>query len=181
MASFIKIRPVMATDFLMGPRRSGGDLHIVPRESLAPLSSQQQELVEDEKNLRISLDVPGVKASDISVTTDSKVISVSGTRRIFGSGGETAKKTRFSKSFSVDEQTVDLSQLKANLADGVLVIMAPKKPKPAPRSITITTEPHGLESCPTVKEKEIKNAAVETNQKTKDYPENESGKKSEAK
>ena len=36
--------------------------------------------------------------------------------------------------------------MKANLADGVLVVSAPKKPKPEPRSILITTEPHEIDN-----------------------------------
>jgi len=95
--------------------------------------------------LQISLDVPGVKSSDLSVTTDNKSIHITGCRRRAGSGGETIKKSRFAKSFKVDAQTVDLSKLTANLADGVLVVSAPKKPKPMSRSIMITTKPHHSE------------------------------------
>ena len=41
-----------------------------------------------------------------------------------------------------DIATVDLSKLMANLADGVLVVSAPKKARTEPVSITITTEFH---------------------------------------
>ena len=40
---------------------------MIPHESTLSLS--QHQVTETEKEIRISLDVPGVKASDISVTT----------------------------------------------------------------------------------------------------------------
>lgn len=182
MASFIKIRPFMTDDLLLGPpRRRGGALHVVPHESSVPLSCHQ-EVIETEKELRISLDVPGVKASDLSVTTDNQVVHIAGSRRTFGAGGETAKKSRFSKSFAVDTQTVDVAQLKANLADGVLVVTAPKKTKPAPRSIMISTEPHALESEEFEKEKKTKKDDMKANKtKEKASSENESGENDQAK
>jgi len=42
------------------------------------------------------------------------------------------------RSFRVDSET-DVSHLKANLSDGVLVISAPKRVKPQPKKIKITT------------------------------------------
>jgi len=140
MASFIKIRPFMTDDLLFAPPRRGARLtalDVVPREP-----STQDEVIETEKEFQISLDVPGVKSSDLSVTTDNKSIHISGSRRVKGTGGEIVKKSKFAKSFPVDAETVDLSQLKANLSDGVLVVSAPKKPKAEPRSILITTNPH---------------------------------------
>lgn len=168
MASFIKIRPFMTDDLLLGPpRRRGGALHVVPHESSVPLSCHQ-EVIETEKELRISLDVPGVKASDLSVTTDNQVVHIAG--------------SRFSKSFAVDTQTVDVAQLKANLADGVLVVTAPKKTKPAPRSIMISTEPHALESEEFEKEKKTKKDDMKANKtKEKASSENESGENDQAK
>ena len=144
MASFIKIRPILTEDLLLGPSHRRGSRNVIPHESTLSLS--QHQVTETEKEIRISLDVPGVKASDISVTTDDKSIHINGTRRLFGNCGETKKKSSFSKSFPVDNHVVDLSQMKANLADGVLVVSAPKKPKPEPRSILITTEPHESDS-----------------------------------
>ena len=67
MASFIKIRPILTEDLLLGPSHRRGARNVIPRES--PMSLSQHQVTETEKEIRISLDVPGVKASDISVTT----------------------------------------------------------------------------------------------------------------
>ena len=55
---------------------------------------------------------------------------------------EALSRNRTFESFGVDTNTVDLSKLTANLADGVLVVSAPKKARTEPVSITLTTEFH---------------------------------------
>ena len=55
---------------------------------------------------------------------------------------EALSRNRTFESFGVDTNTVDLSKLTANLADGVLDVSARKKARTEPVSITITTEPH---------------------------------------
>lgn len=119
-------------------------LDVVPGEDSAASSpfEKSHQVVDTAKELVVSLDLPGVKASDLSITTQGETIHISGARRFTLGGEKAVKKSRFEKSFSVDTQTVDLSQLKANLADGVLVVSAPKKKKPERRFIKITTEPH---------------------------------------
>jgi HSP20 family molecular chaperone IbpA len=99
-------------------------------------------VVQNNIEFRVSIDVPGVKSSDLEVSVDGRVLHVTGTCRAETWGGQTLKKARFSKSFVIDPQTVDLTQLKASLADGVLVMTAPKVVKPEPRVIkVVTTEP----------------------------------------
>ena len=76
--------------------------------------------------VKISLDVPGVKAEDISVTLegDGSVLSVTGRREKQGESG-TSYTSKFSQSFTMDA-TVDIEKFSANLKNGVLVITAPK-------------------------------------------------------
>ena len=79
MTSFIKLRPFVTNDLLLCHKM----LDIVPREdSLAssPLEKSHQ-VVDTEKELVVSLDLPGVKASDLSVTTRGETIQISGARR----------------------------------------------------------------------------------------------------
>lgn len=116
------------------------------------------DVVDNDREIRFSVDVPGIKASDLDLTVvEDGVIRIVGTRRkVSGADGKTVKKFRFVRSFKTDPQTVDLAQLKANLSDGVLVVQAPKKPKPEPKKITITTEPHKEIEAPT-KDKTVDN------------------------
>jgi HSP20 family molecular chaperone IbpA len=100
------------------------------------------EIVQNNDEFCLSIDVPGVKSSDLVVSVDGRVLYITGACRVTTPGGQTLKKARFSKSFVIDPQTVDLTQLKANLADGVLVMTAPRMVKPEPRVVKVTTDPH---------------------------------------
>jgi HSP20 family molecular chaperone IbpA len=133
MTCFFNTRPLATRDFFLERL-----LHSIPAEHL--VSHYTHRAIVDTKNeLRLSIDLPGVKPSDLSVATDGDVIHITASRHISTSGGRSNKKSRISKLFHVDSQTVDLSQLKANLSDGVLVLSAPKQVKPEPRSIAVTT------------------------------------------
>lgn len=81
-------------------------------------------------NVELTIDVPGIKASNLNVAVEDRVLTISGTR----------DDSSFSRQFQLDK-TVDIEHLKANLADGVLTITAAKVQEPAPINITITEEP----------------------------------------
>jgi HSP20 family molecular chaperone IbpA len=106
------------------------------------------ELIDNDKVWKLSYDLPGIKAKDLSVTIDGSNVQISATRNLTSLSGDskTIKKARIVKSFPVSSNNVDLSQLKANLSDGVLVISAPKKDLSDVKEITITTDPHSEET-----------------------------------
>lgn len=100
--------------------------------------SDTYDILNNDKEFRLMLDVPGVKASDLDLTIDDGLIRISGTRRKLSPDGETFKKIKFVRAFKCDQQIVDLTAIKANLEDGVLTVWAPKRTKPEPRKITIS-------------------------------------------
>ena len=93
------------------------------------------------RDFRVSLDLPGVKVNDLQINVDQGVLNISGFRRILSREGETSKRNRFNYSVQVEDDT-DLSKIHANLSDGVLVITAPKKARPEPMVVPISTESH---------------------------------------
>ena len=105
---------------------------------VSPLSNEYEE---DESEVRFSIDLPGVKASDLEVTVHEGQLCISGSRKSKSRDGTVTKRARFSRSFPLDETSIELSQMKANLADGVLEITVPKRPKPKPIKIAVTTNP----------------------------------------
>lgn len=116
------------------------------------------KVAEDDKVWKMSLDLPGIKSSDLSVTTDGNKIQIDASRHFPDSStgdSKSAKKSRISKSFLVDANQIDLSKIKANLADGVLLLSAPKIPKPAPHQIPISTDPLADEEAAVPDETEI--------------------------
>ena len=115
------------------------------------------------KEFQISLDLPGVKAEDLNIQVDDGVLSIAGFRRVYSNNNRAddgndetnaIKKSRFSYSMTIDSNVIDTSKVSANLADGVLLVTAPKLPKSKPVNVTITTNPHLLEEDKKEKEAE---------------------------
>lgn len=92
------------------------------------------------------MDVPGVKGKDISadIEHDGRVLHIKGGRKIqttASDGSVTTSESKFEKKFALD-QSVDPSQITANLSDGVLTIIAPKKKEESSvQSIAISESP----------------------------------------
>lgn len=88
-------------------------------------SSPRYEIIDTEEKFEITVDVPGVKASDINVSieNDGQILTLSGRRQ--SNKGNYAYSTNFSQSFTLDP-AVDTDKFSANLKDGVLIVSAPK-------------------------------------------------------
>lgn len=100
-------------------------------------SSPGYEINENDEKYQISMDLPGVKASDVSaqVEQNGRVLRVSGGRKVTQDGKTT--ETKFEKRFTIG-MNVDTSKLTASLSDGVLTVTAPKVKVPEPVLIKIT-------------------------------------------
>lgn len=100
-------------------------------------SSPGYEINETKDKYSISIDVPGVKPSDMSIELqdDGQVLHLSGGRKI--KKGDQETETKFSQRFTIGKN-VDTTKLSADLSDGVLTVTAPKKEKPEPVKIAIT-------------------------------------------
>lgn len=77
---------------------------------------------ESRETISLVLDVPGVKPTDLRVTMNNGTIKVSGSRKIPGDD-----QRWFENEYSVDQSSVDTTEVKANVLDGVLVIVFKKK------------------------------------------------------
>lgn len=83
------------------------------------------QMIDNGEKFQISLDVPGVKASDIQVNLeeDGTVLSLAGSRSIAGDGRNYS--STFSRKFYLDP-SIDTNKITANLQNGVLTVSAPK-------------------------------------------------------
>jgi len=101
------------------------------------------EVREDDSKMELMLDLPGMHASDIKIQLEDsgKLVKISGSRSRKYHNLETS--SEFQQMFTIDPKTVDVTNLKANLADGVLIISVPKiqesKIEGEPRIIPIET------------------------------------------
>ena len=107
----------------------------------APPAQIPMELDEDDIGIRLSMDLPGVRATEISVEVQRGVLSIRGYRSIRGANKQVIKKQRIARRFAVDTDVVDVSRASANLANGELVICAPKKSTPKTFKIPVTDDP----------------------------------------
>jgi HSP20 family molecular chaperone IbpA len=165
MASIIKLRPfatrslssyaprimsALSSDpdlWFNEPFFSNNSLWNQPTTSLSTDFHRPVRVVENDHVWKLSCDLPGIKAKDVSVTSDGTNIQISAARHyvVGKNDSKTIKKSRFIQTFPIHSQMVDVSQIKANLSDGVLIVTAPKKTEESQHKIAITTEPHKTE------------------------------------
>ena len=139
------------------PSRLIQDFH-TPRLNTNP----PYQVREDEKAYTVAVDVPGLKRHDmkINVDDDNKVLTLSGERKYKSPDGKSYSERSFSYSMTLGDNVL-MDQLSANLEDGVLTLVAPKKqpepvvepPKPKTRRIDIST-PTATTTTTTTNDKE---------------------------
>jgi HSP20 family molecular chaperone IbpA len=97
------------------------------------------DIYENDNEILLYADMPGVKKEDISVNIDNGTLSLSGVRRFDNKGVSTWKEfsdVEYVRSFSVP-QTIAVERVEAELKDGVLRLHLPKSEAVKPRTIEI--------------------------------------------
>lgn len=86
-------------------------------------SNPPYEITEEDDQFHMSIDLPGVKARDIKVDYKAadRLLSVTARRK-----RKNRFETVFEEVFSVAADTIEVSKIRANLADGVLTLNLPK-------------------------------------------------------
>lgn len=118
--------------------KKGGEGQIVTRQS-----DENEKVIkrachvnvsEDEDAWAVTMDVPGVKASDVEMEEKQQVLTVKAMRK----AGDKVTAI-YEQVFQLDEHQMKIEELSADLSDGVLTITIPKKPAPEPVSVQIFT------------------------------------------
>jgi HSP20 family protein len=100
------------------------------------------EVKETKDSYQFTADLPGIKEKDLEVTSTGNRLTVSGKR-----DAEQQEKTdtyflyersygSFTRAFTLPEG-IDAEHIKAELKDGVLKLVVPKKPEAMPKKITV--------------------------------------------
>jgi len=94
---------------------------------------------EDDKNYMVSVDVPGVRPEDMTISVEDNTLRVTGGRKIQKDGK--VSESKFDYRLSMGD--CDMEKITAHLDHGVLQLTAPKKVpvKPESRTIQITSGP----------------------------------------
>jgi HSP20 family molecular chaperone IbpA len=99
------------------------------------------DIYENEDEILIYADMPGVVKDDISVDIDNGTLSISGVRKLSVTGSVTYEEfsdVEYVRNFSVP-QTIDVEKVEAEVKNGVLRLHLPKSEAAKPRQIEIKT------------------------------------------
>jgi len=106
-----------------------------------PLSMPAIDVFENDSEILLHADMPGVVKDDISVNIDNGKMTLTGIRRLHTTGvanWRELKDTEFRRIFSVP-QSIDIDKVHAELKEGVLRLHLPKSDAAKPRQIEIIT------------------------------------------
>ena len=124
----------------------GERANIVPVEETMPEKNIPKvtplvDIFENEDEILLFADMPGVEKDDININIDNGTLSLSGLRKMESSGAvqwEEFGETEYQRTFSVP-QTIDVGKVSAEMQDGVLRLHLPKSEAAKPRQIEIKT------------------------------------------
>ena len=124
----------------------GERANIVPVEETIPEKNIPKvtplvDIFENEDEILLFADMPGVEKDDININIDNGTLSLRGLRKMESSGAvqwEEFGEAEYQRTFSVP-QTIDVGKVSAEMQDGVLRLHLPKSEAAKPRQIEIKT------------------------------------------
>jgi HSP20 family molecular chaperone IbpA len=99
------------------------------------------DIFENDFEILLQADMPGVDKKDITVHVDNGRLSVGGSRKLEAKGAtqwQEFESVEYQRTFSVP-QSIDVGKIKAELKDGVLCLHLPKSESAKPRQIEVKT------------------------------------------
>jgi HSP20 family protein len=119
---------------------------LVKREETKPERSREipevtplVDIFENEDEILLYAEMPGVEKKDIDVNIDNGKLALSGVRKVETSGEASWAEfgdVKYQRNFSVP-QTIDVGKVNAELKNGVLHLHLPKSEAAKPRQIEI--------------------------------------------
>ena len=107
------------------------------------------DIKETEKDIRVELELPGMKPEDVEITAENGVLTIRGEKRSERKEGEDSRyhvveRTygSFMRTFQLP-QGIDEEQINANFENGILTLLVPKAALPQPRRIQINAAQKG--------------------------------------
>lgn len=97
------------------------------------------DIFENDNEILLQADMPGVDKKDITVGVDNGKLSLGGIRKVETTGAsqwQEFESVEFQRTFSVP-QSINVEKIVAELKDGVLCLHLPKSEKAKPRQIEI--------------------------------------------
>jgi HSP20 family molecular chaperone IbpA len=111
------------------------------RNSEIPTIAPLVDIFENDDEILLHADMPGVNKEDITINIDNGRLELAGVRKTETSGAsgwEEFGDVEYQRAFSVP-QSIDVGKVNAELSDGVLKLHLPKAEAAKPRTIEIKT------------------------------------------
>lgn len=110
-----------------------------------PWSPAGMEVWEDEQNVYVEAELPGVKPGDVDVTLEGGMLTIRGQKKETRQDKEVDYHYRSRRYGQFMQQlqlptSLDPSKVTANLKDGVLCVQIEKRPEVKPRKIEVKAE-----------------------------------------
>jgi HSP20 family protein len=109
------------------------------RKGQIPTMAPLVDILENENEILLYADMPGVDKNNITINIDNGRLALSGIREVKTVGAVTWEEfgdVEFRRTFSVP-QTIDVAKVNAELKEGVLLLHLPKSEAAKPRQIEI--------------------------------------------
>ena len=104
------------------------------------------DIVEDENQVRIAAELPGVKSEDVKITLENNVLTISGEKQAERDEKNGTRSHRYERSYGAFERrftlpsTVDAERIEARSEHGMLYVTLPKAERAKPRQITVQVQ-----------------------------------------
>jgi HSP20 family protein len=112
------------------------------RDSAAAAWTPPVDIFEQDNEIRIMAELPGVKPEHVKLSVEGNVLTLSGTKEQ-SAEERTERVHRYERTYGAFERTftlptsIDASNIKASYAHGVLTVTLPKVEKAKPRQIQV--------------------------------------------
>jgi HSP20 family protein len=106
------------------------------------------DVSEDENNLQISMELPGVEPDDVRLSLENNILTIRGEKRQ-RSEEDNERIHRFERTYGLFERTfalpntVDPDKIEARYENGVLLVRIPKAERARPREIRVNSSAAG--------------------------------------
>jgi HSP20 family protein len=106
------------------------------------------DVSEDENNLRITMELPGVDADDVRLSLENNVLTIRGEKKQ-QIDDDSERVHRFERTYGMFERTfvlpntVDIERIDARYENGVLHVSIPKAERAKPREIRVNASSSG--------------------------------------
>jgi len=113
--------------------------------TLASAWTPSCDVFEDKENLKIVLELPGVKAEDVKISLENHVLTVRGEKKQVAEENS-ERWHRYERSYGAFERTftlpssVDAERIQASIEHGVLTLTLPKSERARPREIPVQVQ-----------------------------------------